>query len=90
MLCHLGISSIVYCYQHYRMEDSGHKRKNGPLPGHKKVESFCDVQPEAAYASDQPSPYPAPPGDPRKDQYVSDSDSETRSTAMTVCAQPFA
>ena len=53
------------------MED--HERQNGPLPGHKKVGSWLrDAQ--AAYASDGPSPYSTPPDDPRKDQYVSDSD----------------
>ena len=46
--------------------------QNGPL--HQKVGSWLrDMQ--SAYASDG-SPYPTPPGAPRKDQHVSDSDSE--------------
>ena len=68
------------------MED--YERRNGQLPGHEKVGSWLhDVQ--AAYASDGPSPNPTPPGaqHTQKDQYVSDSQTHPRSTAVTVCAE---
>ena len=63
-------SPKVPCSQpEYRIEV--YERQNGPLPGHEKVDGWLrDVQ--AAYESDGPSSYPTP----RKDQYVSDSDSE--------------
>jgi len=69
-------SPAVYCSQ-YRMEELERQ-----LPGNEKVvDWFRDVQ--AAHASDGPSspsaerlPYPTPPAAPRKDQYVTDSESE--------------
>ena len=61
---------MVY-FSQFRME--AYERQNEPL--HQKVGGWLrDLQ--AAYASDGPPPYPTPPSAPRKDQYVSDSDSE--------------
>ena len=75
-------SPVVYCSQ-YRMEE--YERQNGPLPGNEKVgEWLHNVQ--TAYSSDgpaavlplnaEPSLNPTLPAAPRKDQYVSDSESE--------------
>ena len=46
------------------MED--HERQNGQLPGHDKVRGWLR----------DASCYPTPPAAPRKDQYVSESDSD--------------
>ena len=50
-------------------------RPHWSLPGHEKVDGWLrDVM--AAYESDGPSSYPRLPAAPRKDQYVSDTDTE--------------
>ena len=51
-------------------------RQIGSLPWHEEKVSdwLCNVQ--SGYTPDDLSPYPTPPAAPRKDQYVSDSDSE--------------
>ena len=48
----------------------------GPLPGHEvKIRDWLRNV-KSGYTPDDLSPYPTPPAAPRKDQYVSDSDSE--------------
>ena len=65
-------SPIVHCSQ-YRMEE--YERQNGPIPGHNMVSDWLrNVQ--AAYEFDGQASYSTPPAAPRKDQYISDSDSE--------------
>ena len=63
-------SPMVY-FSQFRME--AYERQNEPL--HQKNGGWLRAV-QAVYASDGPSPFPTPPGAPRKDQYISDSDLE--------------